>query len=87
MNERMQSTYTQAEYKPPTKEEFRALLTRWELTGAQAGALAGLKGRQIRRYTAGDAEAPYAVLFTMAMKQEGISITVDRWRAELQMGA
>ena len=54
-------------YKPPTAEDFRALLKRWNLTGSAAGALVGVNGRHIRRYTGGHTRVPYAVLFTLSM--------------------
>lgn len=88
MNERTEgidaaARYGGGEYRPPTADEFRLLLSRWELTGAAAGDLVGVKGRQIRRYTGGDTTVPYAVLFTLAMKMEGVSVSTDRWRYEL----
>lgn len=88
MNERSEgmaaaARYGGGEYRPPSGSEFRSLLARWELTGGAAGDLVGVKGRQIRRYTGGDTPVPYAVLFTLAMKMEGVSVSIDRWRVEL----
>lgn len=77
--------YVPQVYRAPTPDEFRALLSKWELTGAAAGDLVGVKGRQIRRYTGGDADVPYAVLFTLAMKCEGIAVSIGRWRTELRL--
>ena len=71
-------------YEPPTPEEFRELLARWELTGAAAGALVGVNGRQVRRYTGGQTAVPYALLFTLAMKKERVAISAGGWRAELR---
>ena len=71
-------------YRAPTGSEFRQLLKAWSLTGTAAGDQVGVNGRQIRRYTGEQTPAPYAVLFTLAMKNEGIMISQDRWRAELQ---
>lgn len=76
--------YRQGVYVAPEANEFRHLLSVWKLTGAAAGELAGVSGRQIRRYTGGEQRLPYAVLFTLAMKNEGVMISIDRWREELQ---
>lgn len=76
--------YRQGFYVAPESGEFRHLLSVWKLTGAAAGEQAGVSGRQIRRYTGGEQRLPYAVLFTLAMKNEGVMITTDRWREELQ---
>jgi len=58
------------DYRPPSPEEVRAFLKRHGLTGAQAGAIAGIGGRQVRKYTGSDADVPYAVWFTWWMKLE-----------------
>lgn len=79
--------YVPQVYRAPTPDEFRALLSKWELTGAAAGDLVGVRGRQIRRYTGGDADVPYAVLFTLAMKCEGVAVSTGRWRDELRIDA
>lgn len=73
----------ESRYNPPTPEEVRDLLKRLGLTGAEAGALVDVKGRQIRRYTGGDAVMPYAVLYTLLHKTQQASISPDHWRSEL----
>lgn len=71
------------EYKPPTKEEFRALLTKWELSGSKAADLVGLNsGRMIRNYTSGKTDVPYAVLFTFFAKMDGKFISKE-WRKDV----
>ncbi len=70
-------------YKPPSGEEFRALLRAWRLTGSNAGAMADVNGRQIRRYTGEEQRVPYAVLYTLASKCEDVKISANGWRAEL----
>jgi hypothetical protein len=72
-----------SDYAPPTPDEVRDLLKRLGLTGAEAGALVDVKGRQIRRYTGGDAVMPYAVLYTLLHKATQASISPKNWRAEL----
>ena len=74
-------------YTPPTPAEFRSLLARWSLTGAAAATQAGVVMRQIRRYTGGQTPVPYAVLYTLVSKQQGIMISVDGWRGELEKEA
>lgn len=76
-------TEEESRYSPPTPEEVRDLLKRLALTGAEAGALVDVKGRQIRRYTGGDAVMPYAVLYTLLHKTKQASISPDHWRSEL----
>ena len=78
------ANYRKAFYNAPDREEIRHLLSVWNLTGAAAGEQAGVNGRQIRRYTGGEQKMPYAVLFTLAMKNEGVQVSIDRWREELQ---
>jgi len=56
--------------KTPNAGQFREFLKSHELTGSQAAELVGIKPRQIRRYTAGDAPVPYAVWYTLKMKME-----------------
>lgn len=74
-------------YEPPSAAEFRTLLRRWRLTGAEAAALVALRDRQIRRYTGGDTPVPYAVLYTLASKCEGVELDVGAWRAQLRLKA
>jgi hypothetical protein len=75
--------YRHLMYDPPTPAELRALLSRWSLTGAAAGTAAGVTARQIRRYTGGDQAVPYGVLFTLAVKMQGVMISPPAWREEL----
>jgi len=58
----------------PSPDEFRDFLKDNGLTGSKAGAVVGLNGRQIRRYTGGDAKVPYAVWYTLNMKVAGIEV-------------
>jgi hypothetical protein len=43
-----------------TADEFRALLRRGNLTGAQAAAIAGVNPRTIRRWVGGASDIPYS---------------------------
>lgn len=47
-------------WQPPNTEEIRCVLREAGLTGAKAGALVGVEGRTVRRWTGGDAAIPYA---------------------------
>jgi len=58
----------------PSPDEFRAFLSEHGLTGAQAGDLVGINGRQIRRYTGGATVVPYSVWFTLKMKLERVAV-------------
>lgn len=71
-------------YVAPEAIELRGMLLKWQLTGAAAGMMVGCGSRQIRRYTGGNSEMPYAVLFTLAAKCTGIMIEQGRWREQLQ---
>ena len=73
-------------YSPPTPDEARALLKRWGLTGSAAGALlGGVDGRQIRRWTGGASRLPFAALYTLAARCEGVDLTPERWRTEMKI--
>lgn len=48
------------DWEQPTADEVRALLTYAELTGSKAGALIGVNGRTIRKYTGGERAIPFA---------------------------
>lgn len=53
-----------SKWEQPTPEEVREILLRIDpprgLKGAEAAKLLGIQGRQIRRWTGGDALIPYA---------------------------
>lgn len=68
-------------YIPPTKEEFRGLLKKWNLTGAEAGKIINQTSRSIRKYTGGSSKIKYTALFTLCAKCEGKFIT-HNWREE-----
>ena len=61
-----------AQWVQPTPDEVREILRRINppkgLKGADAGSLLGLKqgGRQVRRWTGGDAHIPYAAWAVLA---------------------
>jgi len=74
---------TQDNYIPPTPDEIRALLSKWELSGAKAGAQVDINGRQVRKYTGGQAKVPYPVLFTLFAKNDGVFISKLDWRENL----
>ena len=52
----------------PSPEEFRAFLEEHKLTGRATANLVGVKDRQVRRWSSGDAKIPYAVWFTLNVK-------------------
>jgi len=70
-------------YTPPTPDEFRALLARWSLTGAAAGAALACTERQIRRYAGGQTPVPFAVLYVLAAEYESARISTGDWRKHL----
>ena len=43
-----------------TADEFRALLRRGKLTGSEAGKIAGVNPRTVRRWIGGESEIPYS---------------------------
>ena len=51
-----------SEWQQPSPEEVKEILRRLNLKGSEAASLLGLSqgGRQIRRWTGGDAQIPYA---------------------------
>lgn len=57
-------------WKQPTPEEVREILLRINpprgLKGSDAANLLGIQGRQIRRWTGGDAPIPYAAWAILA---------------------
>ena len=70
-------------YTPPTPAEVRALLQRWDLSGARAAALLCMgsrsPGRQVRRWAGGESVMSFASLYTLAAHCE-----VDTWRQHLE---
>lgn len=75
-------------YTPPTGPEMRALLLRWGLTGRAAADLAGVTPLTVRRWTGAQRNAdgterhpcPFAALYTLAHRCEGVGIEPDEWR-------
>lgn len=59
-----------ADWEQPTPDEVREILLRANqprgLKGAEAAKLLGVQGRQIRRWTGGDALIPYAAWAVLA---------------------
>lgn len=51
---------TYKEWETPTAEDIRLILSIAGLSGAGAGALTGVEGRTVRRWTGGDSTIPYA---------------------------
>ncbi|POR05599.1 hypothetical protein AU468_00020 [Alkalispirochaeta sphaeroplastigenens] len=47
-------------YPSPTPEDLRDFMRRHGLTGSQAGALLGVNGRTIRKWTGGERSMPWA---------------------------
>lgn len=47
-------------WEKPTAKEVRDLVSVAGLTGSQAGALVGVNGRTVRKWTGGEAAMPYA---------------------------
>ncbi len=83
MTEQATPAYAPADYNAPTANEIRALLKTWGLTGAAAAAAIAANSRTMRRYTGGERDVSYPVLFTLAVKFSGHQVSPDNWRAEL----
>ena len=47
-------------YREPTPEDIRLALHLGGLTGSQTGALLGVDGRTVRRWTGGERDMPYS---------------------------
>ena len=47
-------------YQAPTSDEIRAALKHGGMTGAGAGALLGVGGRTVRKWTGGERDIPYS---------------------------
>lgn len=69
-------------YTPPTSNELRMLLKKWELTGSQWAGQVGISGSSARIFTGGKKQLPYGILFTLFAKNDGIFIGGD-WRDEV----
>jgi len=67
-------------YLPPTGAELRALLRRWELTGAVAAELVGCHPRTVRKWAGDERPMPFAALYTLTGRHKGLSIRPDDWR-------
>lgn len=67
-------------YEPPTPEEFRELLARFDVTDIRAGELVGVNDRQIRRYKNGNTPVPYSVIYTLVHKMTGEKVEQTNWR-------
>lgn len=52
--------YDSGHYQPPTAADVRKLLASQRWTGSQAGEIAGVDSRTVRRWTGGDFQIPYA---------------------------
>lgn len=72
-----------SDYAPPTGAELRALLSRWRLSGAAAGALLDVHPRTVRRWTGDERPIPFAALYTLAHRAAGIGIEPAAWRETL----
>lgn len=73
-------------YLPPTGAELRALLRRWELTGAAAAELVQVHPRTIRKWVGDERGMPYAALYTLAARHACAQIRPDDWRSVLLPG-
>lgn len=73
-------------YLPPTGAELRALLRRWELTGAAAAAIVHCHPRTVRKWTGEERAMPYAALYTLAARHAGVQIRPGDWRFVLLPG-
>lgn len=55
-------------WEAPSKEQIRAFLSQFGLSGSAVGNLVGVKSRQVRRWTSGDSEIPYSAWMLLAEK-------------------
>jgi hypothetical protein len=53
------------DWTPPAPDDIRKILTAGGLSGSAAGALVGVDGRTIRKWTGGDRAMPYAALVVL----------------------
>lgn len=67
-------------YLPPTGAELRALLRRWELTGAAAAELVHCHPRTVRKWAGAERGMPFAALYTLAARHAGAQIRPEDWR-------
>lgn len=72
-------------YKPPTGPECRDLIAALGLTQAKAAELTDTAHRTMQYYAASDSDRlmPFAVLYTLLNRADGITINPNNWRRKL----
>lgn len=60
--------YDSGQYQPPTAADVRALLTEQGWSASQAGLIAGVDSRTVRRWVGGDYQIPYAAWRSLAQE-------------------
>lgn len=71
------------DYTPPTGDELRAMLARWDITQRRAASLVGVDERAVHRWVAGERKMGFGSLYTLSGRAGGEEVSPGGWRYEL----
>ena len=76
----MDSVTMEIRYQPPTPNEVISILSALHLTGAATGKLLDVGDRTVRRWTAGERDLGFAMLYTLLNRKIDMRIDPGNWR-------